>query len=352
MIEGIQTDGKYNFSSFELEDLEEIFSEEEFPEELKNKVRGLMWSDSVIFQGFHFSKLIGVASLYEIAGVARKIGSRGDLFFFSSTSVAKLKPQYSRVTVEECVNVLGLFKMNCGYVYKYNLREFTLEEIKIISDALRSKAYFSIYDTINSRKDLTFLDETSGVSSNKILAINNFIDEVNRMRDMTINEVIQNFKDDKFIKTLPNKAKDIISSVQTDHFFMIHGKDLETFFKTFINNIKLGAPIEYLIQLENSLNSLKSSQISEMSSLNFFLTNKEKKLDLYNIFLTQDKEDLTYSITVKKMKSNISIKSEILISKLNDSDIDILENLGPKNKYSENQFTPLMTLFRIVCQEI
>jgi hypothetical protein len=352
LVEGIQTDGYYDLDSFKLSELEEVLTEKEFTEELKNKIRGLIWANSVTFQGFHFSLMTGIANLYEMAGVARKIRNKVDLFYFASTSYANLRPQMEKVSVKICSSFLGLFDFNCSWVDKYIPRPFTIQEINSISDALRSNAYYSIYDTINSRTNLLFISDEVSVSARKKIPKKSFLDNISHKRDEAINQIIYTYKDDEFIRQLPLNANDFIKAIQVEHFYSIHEKNLDRFFETFVNNIKLGIPEDHVTELGNYLKSLDSSKISEISSLFFFLTNKDKTLDLYNVFLTYEKDENRFCITVKKIQTKISIDANILISKLNDGEMNALINQGKEKKYVGNQFTPMMTLFNVVCQNI
>jgi len=352
LVEGIKTDGYYNMDSFDLSELEEVLSENEFPEELKNKIRGLIWADSVTFQGFHFSLMTGIANLYEMAGVARKGRNQVDLFYFASTSIATLRQQMEKISVKVCSSFFGLFDIYCSWEDKYIPRPYTIQEISIISDALRSKAYDSIYDTINSRMNLLFISNEVSVRSRKKLPKKSLLDDINHKRDETINPVIYAFKDDEFIKQLPKNANDFIKAIQVEHFFSIHEKNLDRFFETFVLNIKPGIPEDHVIELDNYLKSLNSSKISDISSLIFILTNKDKTLDMYNVFLNYEKQENRFRITVKKMKTKITLEANVLISKLNDGEINSLIHQGTENKYEGNQFTPLLTLFNVVCQNI
>jgi len=363
LVERIDTKGDYDMDSFDLSEIEEVLSENEFSEELKNKVRGLIWADSVTFQGFHFSLMTGIANLYEMAGVARKVRNQVDLFYFASFSKALLRPQMEKVSVKDCVNFLGV-DIYCYKVDRYIPRAYTIQEINIISDALRSKAYDTIYDTINdnfgdtigdtlySNSNLLFLSNEISVPARKKLQKKNLLDDLNHERDETINPIIYAFKDDDFIKQLPKNANDFIKAIQVEHFFSIHEKDLDRFFEAFIFNIKFGIPDNYVTQLDNYLKSMNSSKISDISSLIFILTNKDKKLDMYNVFLTYEKYENRFCITVKKMKTKITLEAQVLISKLNDGEMNSLIQLGFGKKYEADQFTPVMTLFNVACQNI
>ena len=93
----VNSSGDITTQYFPIDEMEEAFEENEFSEELKNKIRSIIWTNSITFQSFSYNQFIGLSILVETAGVARKLDNEVDLFFFTSHTIASLRPQYTIV---------------------------------------------------------------------------------------------------------------------------------------------------------------------------------------------------------------------------------------------------------------
>jgi hypothetical protein len=80
---------------------------------------------------------------------------------------------------------------------------------------------------------------------------------------------------------LPTNTTDFKKAVEQDHFYSIHGKDLDTFFETFLNNIRKAIPESHAIYLELELKamdqykvliSLLSYSFSQIVKINWIFT--------------------------------------------------------------------------------
>jgi len=349
LIVRIDTDSYYDLSAFQISELDDILVENDFPDELKNKIRALLWADTITFQGFHFTKMTGTASLFEIAGVARKIQNQVDLFYFASTSIAILKPQMEIVKVKKCENFLKFFEINCEWVNQNNPRPLTIHEINIIADTLKSRAYNGIYVAFNTQSSLSYGSNDESVTVSKSFSKNNYFYQVNQIRNKEIDKILIAYKTDEFVKkALSLNPADFIKAIQVDNFYSLVEKDIEKFFENFVNNINLCD--HQIVYIHTLLKSLINSTIQDKSTLVFSFTNKDKILDLFYIFLSYEKHDNRYSITLKKRKTNVLMDADILLYKLNGGKLNFLIDNSSDQKDFQDNYIPLMNIFELICQ--
>jgi len=351
LISDIKSGANYYSQNFPLKELENIMTENNFTDELKNKLRSIIWTDTITFQGFSYSQMLFFGLMVEVAGVVRKLKNDVDLFYYITQTISFTKPQKTTIKSKKCITIFGWQELYCWPEYKEVPRGLYINEINMISDAMKSKSYDAILSLLNSQTNLLFLNKENNDYTLSYMSDNNLLEKIKQEKDDVINTILQTFKEDYLIKQVPQNASDFKNKIEKNHFYSIHKKDIDMFFQTFVNNLK-GVPKNHTIFIKYLLKTMDESKISNISFLTFFITNYQKQLDLYNVFLDFDKDDNRYCITVKTMMTNISIDPNILVFKLNDDDIKIL--LNNTKSYSEDgeKYAALMNLFEVACESI
>ena len=83
-IHYINTLGGFTTHVSKIENLEEQSKSWNFPEGVLNKIRSIVWTDSIEYQIFTFEQLYGVSILEESAGIVRKTNGFLNIFFLKS----------------------------------------------------------------------------------------------------------------------------------------------------------------------------------------------------------------------------------------------------------------------------
>ena len=346
LIISINTSGGFGVQYFQIEELDEQITNNDFPEELRNKIRSIVWTDSVEYQGFTFTQFDGMSILDESAGVIKKVNGRVDIFYFNSQTVASLRTPMNTIVYQDCVKFI-VWDVYCEDRYIQVPRAFMISEISVINDALRSHAYEGLSAELNKQESLMYLGEID-VSE---LVNNEIINKQKQQNQEQINTVLEIYKHDKYFKQMPLNAKDLIKEIEENEFPSISPTHLEQFFDNFINNISHKILDDHSKILNIILKSLDSHEVSKIAFFKFFVTNNQSKLDLYYIFMNYNQIDENYSIIIKFMKTEIKINSSLLIIKINNDEmINYSTVQRDESKESIKDLTPLMNLFEIVCQ--
>jgi hypothetical protein len=351
LIADIKSGANYISQNFPLKELENKMTENNFSDELKNKLRSIIWTETITFQGFTYSQMLFFGLMVEVAGVVRKLKNDVDLFYYVTQTISFTKPQKTTIKSKKCITIFGWQELYCWPEYKEVPRGLYINEINMISDAMKSKSYDAILELLNSQTNLLFLNNENNDSVLGYLSENYLLEKIKQEKDDVINTILETFKEDDIIKQVPQNASDFKNKIQKNHFYSIHRKDLEMFFETFVKNLN-GIPENHTIFLEYLLKSLDESKISNISSLTFFITNDKKQLDLYNVFLDFDQDENRYCITVRNMMTNISIDTNILVFKLNDDNLKTLLHDTKRNGDYGEQFVALINLFEVACGSI
>jgi hypothetical protein len=350
-VTNIQSLAMYSSHNFQMHELDNKLQEINFSEQLKNKIRSIVWSDSITFQGFTFSQAYGISHLNEMAGVVRKVKEQVDLFYFGSETNGDVLYQLDTVANRKCTTFFDI-EIDCWNEYVSVFRALYMEEINIVADALRSRAYDAIYEAVTQTENSKFHYVEPILVPNTFLSTISPYDKVFEQVEKYINELLETFKQDEFIMQLPKNASEFIKAIQQDYFYSILGKDLDKFFETFVNNLKKEIPENHAIYLESELKAMDDNKYVDISSLIFFITNSEGNLDLFNVVLILDKVENSYRIKVRKMKTNILIKDKLLVSKFNDGKINSLVHLPKDNRDYGDHLKSLVSLFQFVCQNL
>jgi hypothetical protein len=334
--------------NFRISELDSKLNDYVFNEELKNKIRLMLMSDLSTFKGFTFIYMQNLNSIYEIAGVIRKINDRLDIVYVETITSGDLIQKYDAVPVQVCQSFL-FWELFCFTYDKYIPRPYTLEEIDIISYTLRSNSYEQLkyyLDTnyqsvINGGRTVTdtlqsYLDITETSVKNQI------------EKDV-IKEYLDAYSEDYYVKQLQSDSN-LLRAIQEDKFHSIHPNFLDQFLSTFINNISNDIYEGYSIFLKMTLKAMESKMISNISSFKFFVTNNNSKLDLYEVYLSYNDIDNYYNIRIRSLKTEIKIESSFLVSKMNDENMSSLVHGNQNEKDITIHLIPLMRLFELLNQ--
>ena len=242
---------------------------------------------------------------------------------------------------------MGSWDFYCWDVQRVVPRAFTMSEINLINDALRSWTYQVLYDSIAKEEDQTYLgEELSNKSSNV-----DIFEKNRKQNDELINKVLDIHKNDKFIMQLPSNVHDLNKSIKTNEFPSISPLHLEQFFNNFFNNISKKSFDNQSNIVNLIVKSLGSHEEFKIDSVRLFITNNKSKLDLYYLFLNYNEKDELYTVSVKMIKTDIELRSSLLIVKINDHEtINFSSDGGFDIDNTTNDLMPLMNLFEIVCQ--
>ena len=317
----------------------------EYPEEVLNKILAILFTDSIEYQAFTFNKVDDVGKLNESLGIVRKLNGWVSIFYLEAEAFASLRTQNDTTLIKECITFIDW--EHCEFFEHYVPRPFTLAEISLINDALRSKVYEGLFMEIEKQENLMFLSE----KDNSETSYFDMFNEEEKHNTEKIDTVLQIYKNDKYIRQLPSNAADINKFMSRNEFPSIAPIYLEQYFKNLFNNISGKILDDNYTILYLILNSLESHNENNISSVKLFVTNNQSKLIMYYLILQYDATDKKYSIRVKSMETDIKLETSLLFIKINDYDLlNISKREGFEADNLTNELKPLMNLFELVCQ--
>lgn len=135
------------FDKFEVNELDyKLQTSHQLNPTAIDNFRSIIYTDSEYFNTFNFSINNLNGGYTEFIGAARKVQNIVEIAYIELITSAKLLPRYENVTKTNCWRFLFLFK-KCENSQEIISKGFTMEEIILISEALKAHAYKYLIDT-------------------------------------------------------------------------------------------------------------------------------------------------------------------------------------------------------------
>jgi len=147
-VRNIRSLGDFQADSFQDSQLEQTIAKHNFPPQIAEKFRAIVFAKAVVFQTFCLAINGATASLNEFVGAARNVDGKVDIAFINVDSLGDLVQQFNSIKERKCKRILFIKK--CHDEWHQVPRGLTPEEINVVTNSLRAHAYEHLNNKINS----------------------------------------------------------------------------------------------------------------------------------------------------------------------------------------------------------
>ena len=135
------------FDKFKVEELDfKLQTSHNFQPTVIDNFRSIIYTDSEYFETFNFSINNLNGGYSEFIGAARKVENIVEIAYIELETTALLLPRYETITKTNCWKFLFLFK-KCEDTQEIISKGFTMNEITVISEAIKAYGYKYLIDT-------------------------------------------------------------------------------------------------------------------------------------------------------------------------------------------------------------
>jgi hypothetical protein len=358
-ITNIGTTGDINYYNFKVEEYKiKIENNESIPQTAKDKIKGIIFSKALTFQGLSTFASKFVGRLEEYIGIAKNIKGVVDVILIRTDSQGKTVMQYNEVTQKRCTSYL-FFWTKCKDIKLSIPRGFTPTEINTIENALLySSMAFANQLLLNLKTENDNpLDHIRGPSIETPVYMSQSPFEKMSINtyDSAAHSVLSLFEDNYFLNLIfgdrtnnNNKLTEIEGKVEVNIYDNIKRADLVLFSQTFIN--KFSKEVYELAKnsLDESLFTINKFNRNEIIRL---VLPENNKLTYYEIMIHYSSSDDDYDFEIRRIQVEIGLFFNLVLLK-NGSEIKYFYPLVKEKKiFYEGELTPLLSILEMISQK-
>jgi hypothetical protein len=361
-IRNILTTGDISYYNFKVDEYKtKIESDVTIPQAAKDKIKGIIFSKSLTFQGLSTFATKFVGRLEEYIGIAKNNNGVVDVILIRTESQGQTVMQYNQVTQKRCRSYL-FFWTKCQDIKLSIPRGFTPTEINTIENALLySSMAFANQLLLNLKTENDNpLDHILKFTTSNEAAVNLNHRPVEMMSssniyDSAAHSVLNLIYDNYFLNFLfgdettnNKKLSELESKVKVDLYENIKRADLILFSQTFINKFSKEVYDLAKISIDESLFTINKHNRNEIIRL---ILPENKKLTFYEIMIHYSSSDDDYDFEIRKIQTEIDIFYNLVLLK-NGNERKYFYPLVKETKlFYDGELTALLSILEMISQK-
>jgi hypothetical protein len=298
--------GEITRADFAISQIEAKMNELNIYDHNREKLKGIIFSATMIFQSFVLEINGSLGQLHNLVGLAKKQGDQISLIFMTSHSVGQTIQQFNRYTETSCRKVFLFFK-KCNTYTRTVPRGFYPYEFSVIENTLRYYSFETFKSLSLNSVYLQLLDKAETSNSKNFEKTNDYSAGIDYIFDM-------------------NPEQPLISLIKTNIEQIENTIDitvLEEIPNGFVTSTLKGLQLIPNDKFEMILDILKfnSEHIKDEYRHNIYRvitsTNEEKILCFIEAFVHYSEVFNHYELEVRKLSTDIKLDEEIFLFKNN-----------------------------------
>jgi hypothetical protein len=298
--------GEITRSDFSLSEMEEELDFLNIYDNSRDKLKGIIFSATMIFQSFTIEITGFLGQLRNLVGLAKKQGDDISLIFMTSHTVGKPIQQYNSFTEKTCENVY-LFFEKC-YTNTRNVpRGFNPYELSVIENTLRYHSYETFKSLSLNSVYLQLLEKAETTNLNNINDFNDY--------SAGIDYLFETNSDQPFMTQIKSKIEQIENGIE----IKILEEIPNGYVTTTLKSLKIVPDEQYDMIID--ILQFNAEHIKDEYRHNIYRVissmNEEKNLTFIEVLVHYSEVFNHYEVEVRKLNTDIKLDQEIFLFKYN-----------------------------------
>lgn len=358
-IRDVITRGEINYYKFKVEDFTTIIqNNQKIPQMTKDKIKGIIFSKSLTFQGLSTHTSLFIGSLEQNIGIARNKDGVVDVVLISTLSSGQIVLQNEKVTQKKCQSFM-IFWQTCQNNITLVPRGFTPSEINLIQNIL---LFYAKEFTVKLVQNLKEQEDYSDSPSTPILTSHSPTDpndtlqiQSNSIYDLATHGVLDSQYDNYFINLLVGdkitnnkKLSELERKVKVEIYENIKRADLVLFSLIFINKFSKEVYNIAKYSLDESLFKINNHNRNEIIRL---ILPENKKLTFYEIMINYCSIDDDYDFEIRRIEIDFDLLYNLVLMKNGNETRYVYSLVKQKKIVYEGELNPLISILEIISQK-